>query len=143
MLRIRKYEIILTVVWLIAVNLHRLFDASGIRADIYLLHNYGVDALRAISLIELDSECFRHEINGRLVSNILYEIGLHLSRLIPAFILAFRFNHIFFFTVFAYLILDFGAYLLFFGQGTNIYVIIITTIFLIIYQWKKQRKIYT
>lgn len=119
MLRIRKYEIILTVVWLIAVNLHRFFDASGIRADIYLLYDYE---------------------GGRMVSNILYEIGMHLSRLIPAFILAFRFNHIFFFTVFSYLFLDFIAYLLFFGQGTNTYVIIITTIFLIISQWRKHKK---
>lgn len=121
MIRIRRYEIFLTVVWLIAINLHRFFDMSGIKADIYLFYDYPGD--------------------GRMMSNILYEIGMHLSRLIPAFILALRINHIFFFSLFAYLFLDFAAYILFFGQNTNIYVIIISLVLIIFYQWKKHKKI--
>lgn len=118
MVKIKKYEVVLIAFWLIAINLHRFFDATGIRADIYLFYDYS---------------------GGRLMSNILYEIGMHLSRIIPSLILYLRLKKELFFILAVYLILDFIAYLLFFGQRTNTYIILILIVYIAI-KWKSQKK---
>lgn len=119
MVKLRKYEVILTAFLLIAVNLHRIFDGTGIKADIFIFYDYE---------------------GGRNVSNILYEIGMHLSRIIPAVILALRFNHLLFRIILIYFILEFAGYLLFFGQGVTLYIVSILLTYYIISVWKKRKK---
>ena len=112
----RRYEVFLISLLLIAINLHRLFDATGLRADIYLLYDYE---------------------GGRMVSNILYEIGRHLTAVILSFILWMRIPKDIFLLCFVYLILDFLGYILFFGQGVNLYIVIIISLISIYMLWKK------
>ena len=112
---IKKYEVFLIALVFIAINLHRLFDATGMRADIFVFYEH-----------------------DRLLSNILYELGKHFTVLILSFILWMRVNKQIFLLCFIYLLLDFIGYILFFGQGVNLYIIIIVSLIAFYMLWRKK-----
>jgi hypothetical protein len=126
---VKKYQIILVCVAALFCNLHRLYDGTDFRIDIYPFYDY--------------AEHSKYE--GRKISKILYEYGIHISRLIGFFLLWRVSRKVVFFIVFFYFAFDTLGYILVFGQGWNPYTILatilITFIFICIKIWKRRNRI--
>jgi hypothetical protein len=129
----KTIEYILFAILLIGANLHRIFDGTGIKADIFAFYDYGNDGIR-----------FSFGEAGRYMSNILYEVGCHIAKLSLSLMLFIRFKRLFYLVILIYLFLELISYILFYGQGTNLYVYSLTLLFIIYAQiWKyydKRRK---
>lgn len=126
-IRPRKYEMILLSIIIISIFLPMPFSGKDIRFDIYPFLDYSSQS----------------DYDGRKLSVIIYEIGSYLRTVIPLFILWARFRHIIFFTVFSISSIEFILYLLWFGQGTDPYLILFSgaLIFVLFIRYKNGKKI--
>jgi len=128
-LRVKKYHIVLICLAALLCNLHRLYDGVDFRIDIYPFYDYAANSLY----------------EGRNISKILHEYGMHLSRLIGFFLLWRVSRNVIFFIVFFFFAFDTLGYILVFGQDWNPYTItatiLLTLIIIFIKIWKKRNNV--
>jgi hypothetical protein len=128
--RVKPYHIVLIAIALIFCNLHRLYDGTDFRLDVWPFYDYQANNIKGYE--------------GRKISKILHEYGIHISRLI-GFFLTWRFSkHWVMFVVFWFFAFDTLGYILVFGQKWNPWTISSTILifFVILFynRWKKKKR---
>lgn len=124
-INLKKYELVLLGICFISIFLYMPFNNSELRYDIYLFLDYSSQS----------------KYEGRKLTFIIYEICSYLRTIIPFYILMKRLPHYIFKMMFIILFFEFIFYLLFYGQGTDPYLVVITCILILpfIYKaWKKK-----
>jgi hypothetical protein len=128
-LRVKGYHLVLIYLAALLCNLHRLYDGTDFRIDPYLLYDYAANS----------------KYIGRKISMVLYEYGVHFSRLIPWLLLWVITRNWILFVSFWFFAFDTLGYILVFGQGWNPWTIASTILvfFILLFyrRWKKKNRI--
>jgi hypothetical protein len=124
MTNLKKYESFLLFLSVLSIFLYLPFEQTELRFDIYIFHDYDLN----------------HKYPGRKLDVIIYELCTYLRNIVFTFLLWRRLKHFLFLTVFMICFFEGLFYLLFFGQGTDPYLISISCLFILIYIFKEWRK---
>jgi hypothetical protein len=127
--RVKGYHIILILLAALYCNLHRLYDGTDFRIDIYPFYDYAANS----------------KYIGRKVSKIFYEYGMHFARLVGFFIVWDLSKSWIFLVVLWFFAFDTLGYILVFGQDWNPWTIASTILvfFILLFyrRWKKKNRI--